>query len=140
MSANTRRALCDDTRPIQVLLEGLNALRKAVFVWLASPTRLKSSPCRCSAPLDCSIILILSFQVTACPKKKPDPMPLLHACSTLDILPPEMLLIGDSLNDAEAARARVAMSFAYPMVIMKGAMCVNLIAMPSFRLFTMLRN
>lgn len=39
------------------------------------------------------------------PQKKPDPAPLLHACRRFKISPHEMLMIGDSMNDAEAARA-----------------------------------
>lgn len=39
------------------------------------------------------------------PKKKPDPLPLLHACSEFGIAAGAMLMIGDSLNDAQAARA-----------------------------------
>ncbi len=39
------------------------------------------------------------------PQKKPDPAPLLHACRHFKISPREMLMIGDSMNDAEAARA-----------------------------------
>jgi phosphoglycolate phosphatase len=39
------------------------------------------------------------------PRKKPDPDPLLHACAALDIAPRDMLMIGDSLNDTQAARA-----------------------------------
>lgn len=39
------------------------------------------------------------------PQKKPDPAPLLHACVQLKVAPREMLMIGDSLNDAQAARA-----------------------------------
>ena len=39
------------------------------------------------------------------PQKKPDPAPLLHACTQLNVAPHEMLMIGDSLNDAQAARA-----------------------------------
>ncbi|HET7596241.1 MAG TPA: phosphoglycolate phosphatase [Burkholderiales bacterium] len=38
-------------------------------------------------------------------KKKPDPEPLLYACERFRIAPREMLMIGDSLNDAQAARA-----------------------------------
>ena len=38
-------------------------------------------------------------------RKKPHPDPLLHACKALDIAPREMLMIGDSLNDTQAARA-----------------------------------
>jgi phosphoglycolate phosphatase len=39
------------------------------------------------------------------PQKKPDPEPLLHACRGFGIAPGEMLMIGDSANDVEAARA-----------------------------------
>lgn len=38
-------------------------------------------------------------------RKKPDPLPLTHACANFGISPSAMLMIGDSLNDAEAARA-----------------------------------
>ena len=41
-------------------------------------------------------------------------MPLLHACTHFGILPHEMLLIGDSLNDAEAARAAGCHVFCVP--------------------------
>lgn len=40
-----------------------------------------------------------------CARKKPDPMPVLHACSVLGVSPAQTLLIGDSLNDAQAAAA-----------------------------------
>jgi len=39
------------------------------------------------------------------PQKKPDPQPLLHACRGFGIAPGDMLMIGDSANDVEAARA-----------------------------------
>jgi len=38
-------------------------------------------------------------------KKKPDPMPMLGACAALDLPPSAVVAIGDSSNDAEAARA-----------------------------------
>jgi phosphoglycolate phosphatase len=38
-------------------------------------------------------------------RKKPDPDPLLHAAAVLEIAPRDMLMIGDSLNDTQAARA-----------------------------------
>jgi phosphoglycolate phosphatase len=41
----------------------------------------------------------------ALPRKKPDPLPLTHVCERFGIVPREMLMIGDSLNDAQAARA-----------------------------------
>ena len=39
------------------------------------------------------------------PRKKPDPLPVVHACDLLGARPEEALLIGDSLNDVLAARA-----------------------------------
>ena len=39
------------------------------------------------------------------PRKKPDPLPLTHTCEKFGIAPRDMLMIGDSLNDAQAARA-----------------------------------
>jgi phosphoglycolate phosphatase len=38
-------------------------------------------------------------------RKKPDPMPLLQVCSDFDLPPGQVVAIGDSSNDAEAARA-----------------------------------
>jgi phosphoglycolate phosphatase len=38
-------------------------------------------------------------------RKKPDPMPMLGACAALDLPPSSVVAIGDSSNDAEAARA-----------------------------------
>lgn len=49
------------------------------------------------------------FQVVfggdAFPRKKPDPMPLLKTCDALGTLPARTLMLGDSSNDAQAARA-----------------------------------
>jgi phosphoglycolate phosphatase len=38
-------------------------------------------------------------------RKKPDPAPLLHACEALRVSPRDMLMIGDSVNDTQAARS-----------------------------------
>ncbi|MCB5364196.1 phosphoglycolate phosphatase [Pusillimonas sp. CC-YST705] len=40
-----------------------------------------------------------------CAQRKPDPMPMLHACDLLDVAPADTLAIGDSCNDALAAKA-----------------------------------
>ena len=48
------------------------------------------------------------------PQKKPDPAPLLHACRVFGIAPREMLMIGDSGNDAQAARAAGCPVFCVP--------------------------
>ena len=41
----------------------------------------------------------------AFPRKKPDPLPLLETCKALGTLPAHTLMLGDSQNDAQAARA-----------------------------------
>ncbi len=41
----------------------------------------------------------------ALPRTKPDPLPLVHAAGRLGVAPGECLMIGDSSNDAHAARA-----------------------------------
>lgn len=38
-------------------------------------------------------------------RKKPDPLPLLATCRALGVLPAHTLMVGDSSNDAQAARA-----------------------------------
>jgi len=38
-------------------------------------------------------------------RKKPDPLPLLQVCLDFDLAPSQVVAIGDSSNDAEAARA-----------------------------------
>ena len=39
------------------------------------------------------------------PRKKPDPMPLLHAAEHFGVAPGDCLLVGDSVSDVKAARA-----------------------------------
>ena len=48
------------------------------------------------------------------PKRKPDPMPLLHAAEYFGTPISDLLLIGDSLNDAQAARAAGCHVFVVP--------------------------
>ena len=48
------------------------------------------------------------------PRKKPDPMQLLHACAQFGLPPERMLMIGDSGNDALAARAAGCPVFCVP--------------------------
>jgi phosphoglycolate phosphatase len=85
--------------------EGLQRLR-AMQLPLACVT---NKTARFTEPLLAHLGIASSFaQVIAgdtLPRKKPDPAQLLHACRGFGIEPREMLMIGDSVNDAEAARA-----------------------------------
>ena len=51
------------------------------------------------------------------PRKKPDPMPLLHAAEVFGVTPADSLMLGDSVSDVKAARAAgfqiVCVSYGY---------------------------
>jgi phosphoglycolate phosphatase len=87
------------------VIEGLDALHSLGFP-LACVTN-KSA--RFTLPLLDQVQLASYFaEVVAgdtLPRKKPDPLPLLHVCQKFSVAPPDMLMIGDSLNDSQAARA-----------------------------------
>lgn len=61
------------------------------------------------------------FDIVVCgdtlAKKKPDPMPLLHAAQQLGVSPEASLMLGDSMSDVKAARAAgfdiICMSYGY---------------------------
>ena len=61
------------------------------------------------------------FEIVVCgdtlEKKKPDPMPLLHAAKEMGVAPEASLMLGDSMSDVKAARAAgfdiVCMSYGY---------------------------
>ena len=62
--------------------------------------------------------LLSSFDIViggdSLPRKKPDPDQLLHACAGFGVAPGEALMIGDSVNDALAARAAGMPVFVLP--------------------------
>jgi phosphoglycolate phosphatase len=68
-----------------------------------------NKPAQFSEPLLAQTGLARFFRFAVCgdttPYKKPHPEPLLYACRRLDIAPESLLLVGDSINDARAARA-----------------------------------
>lgn len=94
--------------------EGLRALREMQLP-LACVTN-KSG--RFTVPLLEQLGIAQFFQQViggdALPQKKPHPAQLLHACKGFGIAPQEMLMIGDSLNDAQAARAAGCPVFCVP--------------------------
>jgi phosphoglycolate phosphatase len=87
------------------VLEGLARLRQA-GVRMA---------CVTNKPTDMAVSLLKAkglagfFEVVfggdAFARKKPDPLPLLKACAQLNSEPHHTLMVGDSSNDAQAARA-----------------------------------
>jgi phosphoglycolate phosphatase len=96
------------------VLDGLNAFKSAGFPLVC----VTNKSGRFTLPLLKQMKLADYFAVVVSgdtlPKKKPDPLPLTHACKELGIEPREMLMIGDSLNDTIAARAAGCPVFCVP--------------------------
>lgn len=57
----------------------------------------------------------------SCERRKPDPMPLLHACAQLGVAPAQAWMIGDSVNDVQAARAAGMPVYCVPYGYNEGA-------------------
>ena len=85
--------------------EGLERLAAAGFPMACITNKSK----RFTGPLLERIGFARYFSLVVCgdslPKRKPDPLPLTHAAEHFGVAPGEMLMIGDSVNDAQAARA-----------------------------------
>lgn len=94
--------------------EGLTAMQ-ASGLRLACVT---NKPIAFARPLLDKTGLLKFFDVVyggdSLPRKKPDPLPMLTVCSDFGIAPHEAVAIGDSSNDAEAARAAGCRSLIVP--------------------------
>jgi phosphoglycolate phosphatase len=87
------------------VIEGLEAF-KAKGLRMAVVT---NKPCQFAFPLLDAKGLTPYFELVlggdSLPQRKPDPAPLLHVAEKFGLRPEEVLAIGDSSNDAQAARA-----------------------------------
>jgi len=103
-----------NTRPYPGVLEGIKALQQAGFKLACITNKAEAF----TLPLLRATGLYDQFEIVlsgdSLPRKKPDPMPLTHICKHFDAQPHEALLIGDSLNDAIAARAADCHVFIVP--------------------------
>ena len=87
------------------VVDGLRAL-KTLGLRLACVT---NKPIAFATPLLAKFGLAPFFEIVyggdSLPRKKPDPLPLLQVCRDFGLQPDQAVAIGDSSNDAEAARA-----------------------------------
>lgn len=94
--------------------EGLSAMR-AQGLRLACVT---NKPIAFARPLLAKTGLAGYFEIVyggdSLPKKKPDPLPMLTVCRDFALDPAQVVAIGDSSNDAEAARAAGCRSLTVP--------------------------
>ena len=95
----------DRSRVYPGVREGVAALR-AHGAALACITNKPRAP---AVDLLAHLGLLDAFELViggdSLPRRKPDPLPLLHACSELRVAVGSSLFVGDSINDVQAARA-----------------------------------
>jgi len=102
------------SKPFAGVAEGLDAMKAAGYRLGCITNKLASY----TEPLLKGIGLADYFEIVlsgdTLPEKKPHPLPLLHAAKFFGIPVGQLLLIGDSLNDAVAARAAGCPVFCVP--------------------------
>ncbi len=96
------------------VLAGLDAMR-AIGLRMACVT---NKPIAFAAPLLAKKGLAQYFELVyggeCLARRKPDPMPLLQVCADFALAPGQVVAIGDSSNDADAARAAGCFVLAVP--------------------------
>ena len=93
------------SRPFTGVAEGLKALSAAGYqlACITNKAQAFTGPLLKDLGLRDYFKLVLAGD--SLPKQKPDPLPLLHTCKHFGITPDHGVLVGDSSNDVQAARA-----------------------------------
>ncbi|HKY02867.1 MAG TPA: phosphoglycolate phosphatase [Burkholderiales bacterium] len=94
-----------NTRLYPGVLEGLAHLRAAGIPLACLTNKAERYTLDLLKDMDLASYFDLIVSGDSLPRKKPDPMPVLHACERLGATPDQALMVGDSMNDVEAARA-----------------------------------
>ena len=87
------------------VMEGLDAMRARGFPLACVTNKSERFTLPLLDTMQMSHYFVTVVAGDTLSQRKPDPAPLLHACKVMKVAPNEMLMIGDSLNDAQAARA-----------------------------------
>ncbi|MDP2827684.1 MAG: phosphoglycolate phosphatase [Sulfuricellaceae bacterium] len=103
-----------ESRPFPGVVDGLEGMKNLGFrlACITNKAEKFTVPLLKDTGLYDYFELILSGD--SLPRRKPDPLPLQHACEFFGISPSDLLLIGDSLNDTQAARAAGCHVFCVP--------------------------
>jgi phosphoglycolate phosphatase len=93
------------SRPFPGVVEGLRHLQDAGFSLACITNKAEAFTLPLLRDLGLHGYFKLVLSGDSLPKQKPDPLPLLHACRCFGITPDHGVLVGDSSNDVQAARA-----------------------------------
>ncbi|MCY7387188.1 MAG: phosphoglycolate phosphatase [Burkholderiales bacterium] len=96
------------------VVDGLNALRDKGFRLACVTNKAEKFTLPLLEKAGLSGYFDLTLSGDALPEKKPHPLPLQHAAKFFECSTAELLMIGDSVNDAEAARAAGCPVFIVP--------------------------
>jgi phosphoglycolate phosphatase len=99
------RGVSARSRPYPGVRAGLDALRGAGLPLACVTSKLGVFTHALLRDLELAQYFELVVAGDSLPRTKPDPLPLLHACSRLGVAPGQAVMVGDSENDALAARA-----------------------------------
>ena len=94
-----------ETRPYPGVMEGLNALRDAGYTLVCITNKAERFTLPLLEAMGMKDYFDLVLSGDSFPRKKPDPLPLRYAAIYYEAEPKDLLLVGDSLNDSQAARA-----------------------------------
>ncbi|MBI3777938.1 MAG: phosphoglycolate phosphatase [Gammaproteobacteria bacterium] len=98
-------AVSDLSRPYPGVVEGLEQLAARGFSLACITNKAEAFTLPLLRNLDLYKYFKLVLSGDSLPKQKPDPLPLRHACQHFGIDSTHGVLVGDSSNDVQAARA-----------------------------------
>jgi phosphoglycolate phosphatase len=100
-----RAGVSRHSRPFPGVVEGLQQLQAQGYALACITNKAEAFTLPLLKDLDLYKYFQLVLSGDSLPRQKPDPLPLLHACRHFGITPEHGVLVGDSANDVQAARA-----------------------------------
>ncbi len=94
-----------ESQPYPGVREGMEQLQAAGFELACITNKAEAFTQPLLKDLELADYFKLVLSGDTLPQRKPDPLPLLHACEVFGVTPAQGVLVGDSANDTEAARA-----------------------------------
>jgi phosphoglycolate phosphatase len=99
------KGVAELSQPFPGVMEGLAALQAGGYRLACITNKAEAFTVPLLKDLKLSHYFELVLSGDSLPKQKPDPLPLTYACKYFGITPDHGVLVGDSSNDVQAARA-----------------------------------